>query len=370
MNTYTVDQFVKLAKRENNKKRNYVYVNPLQGKHIPTSPQSVMNVFRDMALLLDREYLGEKILVIGFAETATAIGYGVSMYSDAVSYCTQTTREKYEDANYIYFTESHSHAVSQSLIVNDYNRILGEVDRIVFVEDEVTTGNTICKLIDGLNSRFRGLKYGILSILNSMEENRILTLKQKGIKCLYLIKIPCDFSDDLLEKFHFIPSKVPDKKKEYKFYFGDETNYLNPRYCKKKEEYIGNLKGIVEDLGNKITMSKIRKKILVLGTEEFMFLGLLLGEMLENKGMIVRFHATTRSPIMVSENKEYPLYCRFDLCSFYEEKRKTYIYNLECYDEVYILTDSPKISGDALEDITAALRNVGCKTINILRWKD
>ncbi len=39
---YTECELVRIAKRENNRKRNYLVVNPLQGKHIPVSPGIVM----------------------------------------------------------------------------------------------------------------------------------------------------------------------------------------------------------------------------------------------------------------------------------------------------------------------------------------
>ena len=35
---YTEKDLVKIAKRENNTKRNYLVVDPLQGKHIPVVP--------------------------------------------------------------------------------------------------------------------------------------------------------------------------------------------------------------------------------------------------------------------------------------------------------------------------------------------
>ena len=35
---YVESDLVRIAKRENNTKRNYLVVNPLQGKHIPVQP--------------------------------------------------------------------------------------------------------------------------------------------------------------------------------------------------------------------------------------------------------------------------------------------------------------------------------------------
>ena len=49
---YTETDLVRIAKRENNKKRNYLVVNPLQGKHIPVSPRKALEVFSKLAELL------------------------------------------------------------------------------------------------------------------------------------------------------------------------------------------------------------------------------------------------------------------------------------------------------------------------------
>ncbi|MDE7043793.1 MAG: phosphoribosyltransferase domain-containing protein, partial [Acetatifactor sp.] len=49
---YTESDLVKIAKRENNKKRNYLVVNPLQGKHIPVSPGMELQVFSEHAALM------------------------------------------------------------------------------------------------------------------------------------------------------------------------------------------------------------------------------------------------------------------------------------------------------------------------------
>ena len=38
---FELEQLITIAKRENNTKRSYLYVNPLQGKHIPVSPSRI-----------------------------------------------------------------------------------------------------------------------------------------------------------------------------------------------------------------------------------------------------------------------------------------------------------------------------------------
>ena len=41
---YTEKDLVKIAKRENNTKRNYLVVDPLQGKHIPVLPSEALSI--------------------------------------------------------------------------------------------------------------------------------------------------------------------------------------------------------------------------------------------------------------------------------------------------------------------------------------
>ena len=77
---WTVDQLVCLAKRENNSRRPYLYVNPFQGKHMPTHPTDVIEMCRGMADLIDCTYSKGRLYVIGFAETATGIAASTSSY--------------------------------------------------------------------------------------------------------------------------------------------------------------------------------------------------------------------------------------------------------------------------------------------------
>ena len=141
---YTAE-IVSVAKRDNNKKRNYLVLNRYQGKHIPASPEKALDMFSALAELVRRRYPGERLLVVGFAETATAIGE--TMAAELNTYAIHTTREQIPDGEYLYFTESHSHATEQKLVKNGLEEILEQTDRVVFAEDEVTTGNTIRKII-------------------------------------------------------------------------------------------------------------------------------------------------------------------------------------------------------------------------------
>ena len=79
MRIYENSELMQVAKRENNTKRIYLLVNPLQGKHIPAIPSQVMELFEQLSQCLQRDCKGERLTVIGFAETATAIGAGAAL---------------------------------------------------------------------------------------------------------------------------------------------------------------------------------------------------------------------------------------------------------------------------------------------------
>ena len=94
---YTETDFIRIAKRDNNAKRTFLLVNPLQGKHLAVSPVSALQVFKTLADLVfsNKKVNFSDTLIIGFAETATAIGAALSLFAPK-EYCVnyiQTTRE-------------------------------------------------------------------------------------------------------------------------------------------------------------------------------------------------------------------------------------------------------------------------------------
>ena len=91
---YKEEDLVRIAKRENNTKRKYLVVNRLQGKHIPVSPKNAFEMFDALAELVKEAYSGEQLLLVGFAETATAIGGGVGCKTGYLLYADHTGRNR------------------------------------------------------------------------------------------------------------------------------------------------------------------------------------------------------------------------------------------------------------------------------------
>lgn len=77
---YSESELVAIARRENNSKRNYLVINRFQGKHIPVAPSKALKMFYELGGLVKKAYAEERLLIIGFAETATAIGGACSLY--------------------------------------------------------------------------------------------------------------------------------------------------------------------------------------------------------------------------------------------------------------------------------------------------
>lgn len=365
---YTESDLVRIAKRDNNKKRNYLVVNPLQGKHIPVIPSGSLQLFAALAQQVKACWQGEKLLLVGFAETATAIGAGVAVQLDC-EYI-QTTREMIEGVTYLFFSEAHSHAMEQKLVRDDIDLAMEGKKRMVFIEDEVTTGNTILNLVMLLEERYPGrLSYGVASLLNGMNEAALAAYRERGIAVTYLVKTCHNDYDAIADQavdngtYHEADLKPPAVIcKEYIVDGG-----LNARRLVRGAEYAAACESLWEQAESVCTDREARR-VLVLGTEEFMYPALYLAGKLEAQGKDVRFHATTRSPICVSQGAEYPLHTRCRLVSVYDRERTTFLYNLGQYDAVLIVTDARADGAEGRNTIVNALAAEKNTNIQMIRW--
>ena len=188
---YTENDILSIAKRFNNNKRNYLLVNKLQGKHIPVNPYLTLNMMDFFGKKVSNKYKNIN-LVIGFAETATAIGVNVAKYFDNCFYI-NTTRENFENLEqYISFSEEHSHAVEQKLFINKLSKYILQAQNIIFVDDEFSTGKTLINIIEKLKNFYPFLNnanFIAVSIINRLSKENIEKLKNLNVKFEYLIKI-------------------------------------------------------------------------------------------------------------------------------------------------------------------------------------
>lgn len=365
---YTEQELAAVAKRENNKKRTWLVVNRLQGKHVPVSPGKALRMFGSLAELLLEEYRGERLLLIGFAETATAVGAAVAEKLGALYI--QTTREQIQDVEYFYFSEQHSHATEQKLVKDDLDRVMERVDRIIFIEDEITTGNTIRNIIELLKKAYPGCAgFSAASLLNGMAKTYQEEYAKSGIRLHWLLRTCHDSYEERAADCRgdgichgcdsSLPAVVPE---EYRISGCRDARRLTD----------GTLyKAACMQMGREAVerLQPVRgERILVIGTEEFMYPALVLASMLEEKTGWVRCHSTTRSPILVSSEAWYPLHERYELRSLYDRQRTTFLYDLSAYDRVCMVTDAGEEEKEGLYSLINALVSCGNERICVIRW--
>ena len=390
---YTEAELVRIAKRENNTRRKYLVVNRLQGKHIPVSPKEALQMFRSLAELIKEAYPSERILMVGFAETATAIGAAVAIECQAAYM--QTTREVIDGVDYLYFSESHSHATEQKLVKTDLDKIIGKTDRIVFIEDEVTTGNTILNIVRLIQKTYaQPVSFAVASILNGMNEEALENYKNLKIPVHYLVKTAHDTYTEIAEQYQadgtcHICTKPQEKEVEQQkevqqqiemqqtkeaqqqIEMQEISGWINTRRLHAADTYQQACEQLWKEIQQKyhyIKETETGRRILVLGTEEFMYPALYVGAKLEDAGYTVRMHATTRSPIAVSKEEKYPLHTRYELASLYDKNRTTFVYDLTEYEEVLVLTDAQNQETEGWESLQRALALKQNRQIRGIRW--
>ncbi|WP_090739135.1 phosphoribosyltransferase family protein [Paenibacillus sp. Mc5Re-14] len=189
-----------------NKKRSFLFVSKVLGKHIPVNPYTSLLSGAALAILLYKELVPqsgqqmdklireavrglldsnyakeayeklmderlsfafpEPIKFVGFAETATALGHSMyRLFDDGATYI-HTTREDIPGLRpIIRFEEEHSHAVDHRCYALNEDAFAGD-GPIVLVDDEITTGKTTLNIIRDIQEHFPRKQYVIASLLD------------------------------------------------------------------------------------------------------------------------------------------------------------------------------------------------------------
>ncbi len=357
--SYTKETTLRVAKRYRNAKRAYLLVNPLQAKHMPVSPTEALTMMRTLGEGLQQEFPGTR-LVLGFAETATALGAAVASRLGPDCAFLTTTREAGEGPGWVRFLEEHSHAAEQKLWGGDLDALLQETDTVLFVDDEISTGKTLRNMVAQLTRRWPALGEKTLvaaSLLNRVTPEQEEALADAGITCRCLVRLPQE--DHTAQVADWTVTEAPPAVPQ-NLSFRQETlpgeGLLDPRKTLRIGAYDGSCQAVAEVmLSRALGPVETLGKTLVLGTEECMYPALRLGEKLERLGAEVCCHATTRSPIGLCDAPGYPIRSGWKLPSFYEEERTTYVYNLREYDTVIVLSDTKKTDLRAIQALASVL---------------
>lgn len=367
--TYTKDDVLRLAKRYNNPKRAYLLVDPLQAKHMAVSPTCALEMMHALGRLLNEKYPTAR-LVIGFAETATAIAAAAAEELCGCRYI-HTTREDIPANGWLYFSEEHSHASEQKICSDRLSEYAVDTDTIILIDDEISTGKTLINIVERLRTikGFEGKRIVAASVISRVSDENLARLSAAGIISECLLKLPEEDYTAAVEKYdvHGAQAVAAD---EYapKNCFGIQL--YDPRIGVDMAEYARDCLDKAKTIADKAeALLPKGGRLLVLGTEECMYPALILGKMLEDSGRYseVRSHSTTRSPIGICSDADYPITEGHRIHSFYDENRETFIYNIGDYDAALVLTDGVDFEADsnnaAAGDIAAILKMHNCGNV-------
>jgi adenine/guanine phosphoribosyltransferase-like PRPP-binding protein len=332
-----------------NPKRGYLFVSKVLGKHIPVKPHKMKEIYTKLANKIKPHInLLKPTIVIGFAETSTALGQGVFEELDIKnSFYIHSTRYTLNKEKLFEFYEEHCHAPSHVFYKPEDKqmlKIINEAFNIILIDDEVTTGKTANNMINELKKILPTAENFILgTILNWTKE------EFENYEIISLYKDSFTFEENKNFKTNEIYQSIP-KSISYL----DEEKVLIKNYGRlgiRKIDYSKIFEKQIEKEKYK------NKKILVLGTSEFMYIPYLLAKYMEQQGIEVYYQVTTRSPANIDRDIESRILFKDN----YFENIDNFLYNIENknYDNVIICLETNKIPNEF--DLKNKLENLNYK---------
>ncbi|MGB5876098.1 MAG: phosphoribosyltransferase domain-containing protein, partial [Psychrobacter nivimaris] len=333
---YQLEDLLGFAQRIN-PKRAFLFVSKVLGRHIPVAPSNMREAFTNLADLVPN-HLPQPILVIGMAETAVGLSAGVhqalqTRYPQAL--LLNSTRHAQHDESsdpngtdslLTTFCEDHSHA-SQHLIYQSKDSVtqaqLLASKTLIMVDDEASTGNTCVNVVTALREAgLTQLEQVHLTTLVDWSLDQETPNPQSDAK-------PARMADRLagieFHRHHLLsgawqwtdapnpePISMPsvDTTAAGSQALGDTGNWGRfPTLDSTKgfANYLSSFQTAFTRFNSqeKFDVTQLPKRILVLGSNEFVWLPFLLAEWLETESKklsgdtasMVNFSALTRSPI-------------------------------------------------------------------------
>ena len=325
---YELEDLLGFAQRIN-PKRAFLFVSKVLGRHIPVAPSTMRHAFTDLANLVPDD-LPEPILVIGMAETAVGLSAGVhqalqTRYPNALLLnSTRHSQHNKDNTETLLttFSEDHSHA-SQHLIYQSADTVtqaqLLASKTLIMVDDEASTGNTCVNVVTALrNAGLDQLQQVHLTTLVdwSLNQNQshanaddTIATRLSNIEFHrhHLLSGAWQWTDATNPESITMPSV--DTTEAGSYALGDTGNWGRlptldstdgfENYLLKFQAAFNVFNQQAQSEKASFEKEQLPQRILVLGSNEFVWLPFLLAEWLETQAQnsTVKFSALTRSPI-------------------------------------------------------------------------
>lgn len=392
-----------------NKKRAFLFVSKVLGKHIPIQPAKGILVGALLAaryleersgkqqeitsdllsqFMMDRRSTTETSfiedmnpIVIGFAETATALGHAFFEAFKEADYF-HTTREWLDEVEpAITFEEEHSHATSHRAYIK--KELLNNSREIILVDDELTTGKTALNIIRSIHASFPRTTYTVVSILDWRSDEHIAQFKsleaELGIEIhsVSLVKgtVSVEGQANLYENEQGSPYTIGDIVQNVSYHeipnpsptiYKDERNYSYTSYTgrfgltadENREATVW-----LEETGKQLAGLRTGRT-LVLGTGEYMYLPMKIASYMGDR---VFYQSTTRSPIYPVFKDKYGATNCYSFPDPMNHSIQNYVYNISPgeYDDLFLFFER-KIESEQLDALLEELKRAQVPNINVI----
>ncbi|SNX68264.1 phosphoribosyltransferase-like predicted ribonucleoside biosynthesis protein [Bacillus oleivorans] len=419
----SLDDCFKMALR-NNKKRAFLFVSKWLGKHIPIEPKKslfigallgyeykrqkqnekvsariidlIHSIFNKPRELDESEWVfqtDDPVTFIGFAETATALGYSMFRCFPNSRFFHTTREEVVGRDSFITFEEEHSHATSHRCYVDE--SYINHQEEIVLIDDELTTGKTVRNIIRSIQKHFPRKRYTVVTILDwrSPEDRELFKELEQECNCevrvVSLIRgtmtlnqtgpLQFDQSEGGEKSLSIMNPEItlthlsaicsPPFEMIRNFSLSSNMETYQVPFLKETGRF--GLQGIeipqieywIKNLAQQLKKERGSGRLLCLGSEEFMYLPMLLASEL---GEDVLYQSTTRSPIHVQQTPDYGILRGSHFPAPIDEEISHYVYNIleNQYNEIWVFYERmPKLEN--VDKMREALMYTGVKKINI-----
>ncbi len=395
-----LDALVGLALRRN-PRRAHLLVSRVLGKHLPVAPSTALAVGADLAGLV-RDLPGYPAaggLVIGYCETATALGHTVADGLPDSHYLHTTRRDLPGVPPVLEFTESHSHASHHWLVPED-PAILATDQPIVLVDDELSTGRTALGTIRVLHEHAPRGHYVVAALVDARPTAARTAFDDLAVELGVRIDVVA-----LIAATVTVPAEIARRAAAIRARHAPETGvepagegaagggladpavgdvrWLSPAWPAQLPD--GGRHGWTARHGRlltdhlealatavRATLSRSGGRTLVLGTEEFMYVPMRLAAELAGRGPgEVRYQSTTRSPVHPVDVDGYAIRAALSFPAPDDPRRVSHVYNVGPgrYDDIVVALDSGADTGSpsAVADpsgLVAQLRR--CAPVTVL----
>jgi len=381
---YELEDLLGFAQRIN-PKRAFLFVSKVLGRHIPVTPSTMRHAFTDLANLVPDD-LPEPILVIGMAETAVGLSAGVhqalqTRYPNALL-LNSTRHAQHNDDNsetlLTTFSEDHSHA-SQHLIYQSVDKAIQAQllvsKTLIMVDDEASTGNTCVNVVTALrNAGLTELEQVHLTTLvdwslnqnqaqADVDDNISARLPNIDFHRHHLLSGAWQWTDAPNPESITMPSVDTTEAGSHtlgetgnwgRFPTLDSTDGFD-NYLLKFQTAFNVFNHQAQSEKEQFDNEQLPKRILVLGSNEFVWLPFLLAEWLETQAQnsTVKFSALTRSPIALGG----AITTMLSFSDNYGLGMTNFAYNVEPsdWDLIVLCVETP---ADSVDDMWKDLDNV------------